>query len=157
MIARCVAEPDNDGCWLAGIRARDRDALEHIFRAYSGQIVRFLALVEPRQSPEPACLDVFEDLWRSAATNPPFGELADWLFCRAYRALRERPRSLDLRPPGQRISRSEALTFEQRVIVALIYGTRLSLDSISRITAMSATEVGTHLSEARERLRHELI
>jgi len=146
MIARCIVGPDNDSCWLAGIRARNRDALEHVFHAYSGQIAEFLWLVEPRQSPESACLDVFEDLWHSAATNPPHGALADWLFCRAYRVLQARTTSTE----------RGVLTFEQRVIVALVYGIRLRLDSISKITEMTATEVVRHLSEARDHLRHEL-
>jgi DNA-directed RNA polymerase specialized sigma24 family protein len=157
MIARRIVGPDNDSCWLAGIRARDREALEHVFRTYSGQIVHFLSLVEPRQSPESACLDIFEDLWHSAATNPPHVALADWLFCRAFRALRERASSAERRAYGQRISLAEALTFEQRVIVALVYGIRLPLDSISKITAMTATEVSGHLSEVREFLRDELV
>jgi hypothetical protein len=152
-----VAGPDNDSGWLAGIRAGNRDALEHVFRTYSGQIVHFLLLVEPRQSPEAACLDVFEDLWHSAATNPPRGALADWLFSRAYRAMRERALTTERRSFAQRIVPVEALTFEQRVIVALVYGIRLPLESISKITAMTATEVSVHLSEARERLRHELV
>jgi DNA-directed RNA polymerase specialized sigma24 family protein len=156
MIARCEVGADNDDCWLAGIQARNRDALEQVFRTYSGQVVRFLSLVEPRQSPEAACLDVFEDLWHGAATIPPHGALADWLFCRAYRALRDRASPAERRSSGQRIALVEALTFEQRVIVALVYGVRLPLDSISKITAMTATEVTWHLSEARERLRHVL-
>jgi DNA-directed RNA polymerase specialized sigma24 family protein len=43
------------------------------------------------------------------------------------------------------------------VIVALVYGIRLPLESISKITAMTATEVSVHLSEAREHLRHQLV
>jgi DNA-directed RNA polymerase specialized sigma24 family protein len=151
-----VDGPDNDSGWLAGIRAGNRDALEHVFRTYSGQVVHFLALVEPGQSPEAACLDVFEDLWHSAAEDPPRGALADWLFCRAYRAMRERASPPEQRSFVQRIALVEALTFEQRVIVALVYGIRLPLDSISKITAMTATEVSVHLSEARDRLRHQL-
>ena len=154
MISVCVVGPDNDSCWLVGIRARNRDALEHVFCTYSGQIARFLSLVEPRRSPEEACLDVFEDLWHSAAANPPRGALADWLFRRAYRALRERASSIEQRSSG---ALAERLTFEQRVVVALVYGVRLPLDSISKITAMTAAEVTGHLSDARERLRRELV
>jgi len=145
MIARCVAGTDNDSCWIAGIQERDRDALEHVFRTYSGQVVHFLSLVEPSQSPEAACLDVFEDLWHSAGANPPDGVLADWLYCRAYRIMRQRASSAE----------RGILTFEQRVIVALVYCIQLPLDSISKITSMTATEVTRHLSEARKRLRHE--
>jgi len=157
MRAQCVAGPDNDSGWLAGIRAGSRDALEQVFRTYSGQIVQFLSLVEPRESPEATCLDVFEDLWRSAPTIPPRGVLADWLFCRAYRAMRERASPTERRSFVKRIAVFEALTFEQRVIVALVYGIRLPLGSISNITAMTATEVSVHLSEARDRLRHQLV
>jgi DNA-directed RNA polymerase specialized sigma24 family protein len=154
MIERCVAEIDDDSCWLAGIQVRNRDSLERVFRTYSGQIAHFLSLVEPRQSPDAACLDVFEDLWHSAATNPPQGALADWLFSRAFRAMRDRASRAERRSPVPGMAPLEALTFEQRVIVALVYGVRLPLDSISKITAMPATEVTRHLSEARDRLRH---
>jgi hypothetical protein len=131
-----------DSFWLAGLRARNRDALEHIFHAYSGQIFHFLSLVEPRRSPEEACLDVFEELWHSAATNPPPGALADWLLCRAYRIVRERAAAAE----------RETLIFERQVVVALVYGIRLPLDSISKITAMTSAEVAAHLREARGRL-----
>jgi len=132
-----------DSFWLAGLQARDRDALEQVFHAYSGQVCHFLSLLEPRQSPEEACLDVFEDLWHSAATNPPRGALADWLLCRAYRLVLKRASATE----------RETLTFEQQVVVALVYGIRLPLDSISKITAMTAAEVAAHLSEARQQLR----
>ena len=157
MKARCVVGPENDSGWLAGIRAGNRDALEEGFCTYSGQIVHFLSLVEPSQSPEATCLDVFEDLWRSAPTIPPRDVLADWLFCRAYRAMRKRASPTERRSFVQRIALVGTLTFEQRVIVALVYGIRLPLESILRITAMTATEVSVHLSEARERVRHQLV
>ena len=157
MKARCVVGPENDSGWLAGIRAGNRDALEEVFCTYSGQIVHFLSLVEPSQSPEATCLDVFEDLWRSAPTIPPRGVLADWLFCRAYRVMRERASPTERRSFVQRIALMGTLTFEQRVIVALVYGIRLPLESILKITAMTATEVSVHLSEARERVRHQLV
>jgi hypothetical protein len=131
-----------DSLWLAGLRARDRDALEHIFYAYSGQVFHFLSLVEPRRSPEEACLDIFEELWHSAATDTPPGTLADWLLCRAYRIVRERASAAE----------RETLTFERQVVVALVYGIRLPLDSILKITAMTAAQVAAHLREARQRL-----
>ena len=132
-----------DSFWLAGLQARDRDALEQVFYAYSGQVSHFLSLVEPRQSPEEACLDVFEELWHSAAMNPPRGALAEWLLCRAYRIVRKRAAATD----------RDRLTFEQQAVAALVYGIRLSLDSISKITAMNAAEVAAHLREARQQLR----
>ena len=131
-----------DSFWVAGLQARDRDVLEQVFYAYSERVFRFLSLVEPRRSPEEVCLDVFEELWHSAATNPPCGALADWLLCRAYTLVRKRG------PATER----ETLAFEHQVVVALVYGIRLPLDSISKITAMTAAEVAAHLHEARQLL-----
>jgi DNA-directed RNA polymerase specialized sigma24 family protein len=71
--------------------------------------------------------------------------------------MRERASPTERRSFVQRIALVQTLTFEQRVIVALVYGIRLPLESISTITAMTATEVSVHLSEARERLRHPLV
>jgi DNA-directed RNA polymerase specialized sigma24 family protein len=61
------------------------------------------------------------------------------------------------RPSAPGIVLVEALTFEQRVIVALVYGIRLPMESISKITAMTPTEVSVQLSEARERLRPRIV
>jgi hypothetical protein len=157
MRAQCLPGPNNDSGWLAGIRARNRDALEDVFRTYSGQIVHFLSLVEPCRCPDAACLDVFEELWHSAVANPPHGALAEWLFCRAYGVLRERASPTEEHRFAQGFALVEALTFEQRVIVALVYGIRLPMESISKITAMTTTEVSVQLTEARERLRHRIV
>ena len=162
--------------WRAGIQARNPDAFEQIYREYSGRVMNFLSLVEPRRSPLEACLDVFEELWHSAAAGTLPGPLSEWIFHLAYRILLERARSAEglssERPPtvdstcpagatpNPRVDARSAvggLCWEQRVIVALVYGARLSLDSISRITAVTDKEITGHLSEARDRLRHELL
>lgn len=160
MRAQCVAGPDKDSGWLCGIQARDRDALEQVYRNYSGRILHFLSLVAPGQSAEEACLDVFEELWRSAAESPPRYALSDWLFCLAYRVLRKRASAAERCSSGQllavyRIKAMEALTLEQRVVVGLVYGMGLPRESISRITGMSGLQITVHLSEAREHLRRE--
>jgi RNA polymerase sigma factor (sigma-70 family) len=176
MKARGAVRPDNDSGWLRGIQVRDRDALEKVYRNYSGQIFHFLSVVAPGESAEEACLEVFAQLWHGAAENPPGDALADWLFCLAYRVLRKR-RSADERcSSGQpliacRVSTSEsgqtprvqlrnamqALALEQRVILGLVYGMDMSRERISRITGMSVEQVTAHLSEARERLRREAV
>jgi hypothetical protein len=158
-----VVGSDAERCWLAGIQARDREALEQIYCTYSGPVMHFLALVEPGRPPLETCLDVFEELWHSAAAaDPGPGELADSIFALAYRVLLERapsscPANSRLKPGCDVWSVVGALTWEQRVIVALVYGLHLPADRISKITAMTDDEIAAHLNEARNCLRHELL
>jgi DNA-directed RNA polymerase specialized sigma24 family protein len=172
---RSAAGPGADERWRAGLRARNRDALEQVYCEYSGQVMHFLSLVEPGRSPLDACLDVFEKLWHSAAGDALPGALSDRIFRLAYLVLRQHAESAESlssgsatvdstcpagAAPSPRLdvgSAVERLGLEQRVIVALIYGSRLSLGSVSRITAMTDQEITGHLHEARARLRHELL
>jgi DNA-directed RNA polymerase specialized sigma24 family protein len=174
MKARGAARPDNDSGWLCGIQVRDRDALEKVYRNYSGRIFHFLSIVAPGQAAEEACLDVFAELWHGAAESPPGYALADWLFCLAYRVLRKRasvaegcscgqplincrvsPSDSGQTPRVQLRNAMQALALDQRVVVGLVYGMDMSRERISRITGMSVEQITAHLSEARERLRHE--
>jgi DNA-directed RNA polymerase specialized sigma24 family protein len=173
---RSTAGPDADERWRAGLLARDRDALEQVYCEYSGQVMHFLSLVEPGRLPLQACLDVFEKLWHSAAGDGLPGALSDWIFRLAYLVLLEHAQSAESlssarsatvdstcaagAAPSPRLdvgSTVEKLDLEQRVIIALIYGSRLSLGSVSRITAMTDKEITGHLHEASARLRQELL
>ncbi len=162
---RSVASPDSGAGWLAGIQARNQDALEKIYRRYNGEVIRFLSLVDPDQSPAEACLEVFERLWHGAAAAPPNDTLVDCIFHLAYQVVLERARSADPTGRAEPIpsprfdvrSLVEGLNREQRVIVALVYAIGLPLDSISRITTMTDKEIVGHLGKARDRLRPELM
>jgi DNA-directed RNA polymerase specialized sigma24 family protein len=163
---RSAAGPGADERWRAGLRARNRDALEQVYCEYSGQVMHFLSLVEPGRSPLEACLDVFEKLWHGAAGGALPGALSDWIFRLAYLVLLEHAQSAERLSSGRSAAPSlrldvggavERLGLEQRVIVALIYGSRLSLGSVSRITAMTDKEITGHLHEASARLRQELL
>lgn len=148
-----------DAGWLAGIRARNRDSLEHLYRKYSPQVIQFLSLVEPDRAPSEACLDVFEEVWYRAVGSPPHGSAADWILSLAYGVLLERSRSPDTLPsPGPTLRGDprrmiRALSWEQRVVVALVYGSGASLESISQVTGMTREEITGCLSQARARLR----
>jgi len=40
-----------DAGWVAGIRARNPDALKHLYHRYRAPVIRFLSLVEPDRAP----------------------------------------------------------------------------------------------------------
>jgi DNA-directed RNA polymerase specialized sigma24 family protein len=162
---RSVAEADAEACWMAGIQAGNREALEQIYCRYSGQVVQFLSLVEPGLSPEEACLDIFEELWHGAAAGLLRGALVDCIFRLAYRVLLQRALATERlacaadtapNPNFDVLSAIGALSWEQRVVVALVYGIGLPQDSISNITAMTDREITGHFSEARDRLRMQM-
>jgi DNA-directed RNA polymerase specialized sigma24 family protein len=149
-----------DLCWLAGIRARDPDALERLYNRYRAPVMHFLSLVEPDRASAEACLDVFEEVWHGAVANPPDGAIAEWILRLAYRVLQRRAETSstaqDLPPPqGAPRRMLSALSLEQRVVVALVYANKLSIDSIETVTGMTHDEITGHLSRACDFLRRQ--
>jgi len=157
-LAHGVSAPE--AYWLAGIRARNPDALKHLYHRYRAPVLRFLSLVEPERAPAEACLDVFEEVWHRAATSPPDSTVAEWVLGIAYGVLLRHAKF----PGGALASAQEelssgprrilcALSWEQRVVVALVYASELSIDSIEVVTGMTHEEITGHLSKACALLR----
>lgn len=145
-----------DTCWLAGVRARDPNALKHLYHRYRAPVIRFLSLVEPDRSPEDACLDVFEEVWYGAVVSTPDGPVAEWVLGVAYRVLLRRAQAQE--PPALQAGPRHivsGLSLEQRIVVALVYASELSIDSIEAVTGMTHAEIAGHLGKACDVLRRQ--
>lgn len=142
-----------DECWLVGVRARDRAVLEQLYQQYRAPVLHFLSLVEPGQSAAEACLDVFEEAWYGAVANPPQGTVGEWILSLAYCVLAKRAHSAQAMVPDSPGCILAALSWEERVVVALVYGCGLSLQSITKVTGMTPEEIMGHLGKACGHLR----
>lgn len=142
-----------DPCWVAGIRAQDRAVLEQLYQQYSAPVMHFLSLVEPGPSAAEACLDVFEEVWYGAVASPPRGTVGEWILGLAYGVLVKRARLA--RPTVADIL--AGLCWEERVVVALVYGSGLSLASVTKVTGMTEEEITGHLGRGCDRLRGQTV
>lgn len=160
---------------VAGLRARDVDALDQLLRTHGAEIqaVAFLILRNEHDAEE-VLADTLVTAWRKAGAIREPGALRAWLLTTATRlALRRRrgfrpsvvsleaATGLPSRPasPVDRVALGEAINSlppRMRAVLALHDIADLSLSDVAAAVGRSENTVKTQLREARARLRESL-
>jgi DNA-directed RNA polymerase specialized sigma24 family protein len=152
----------------------DSEVLENLWRDCYPQLTHFLSLVIPDEPIDEICIDVFAMAWGRAARSPRSHPTLTGIFRIAFHeaTLRNLARQTadsladgGARLPANLTCNSSAaspygtrralgtLSWEARVVAALVYGMGFSRETIRQITSMTNQEVGEHLSTALCRLR----
>jgi RNA polymerase sigma-70 factor (ECF subfamily) len=180
-LARCTAASDaaDERSLLAGIAARDREALRKLYHAYHRRLARFLGRVT--RSPE-LVEEIINDtmlvVWRQAAALRGDSQLSTWILGIAYRRAlkalrREAPHSLSVEPdasgeqsaaPADEMLRAAELddwlaaalaelSPEHRLTIELAYFVGLSCEELAAVMECPVGTVKTRMFHARHRLR----
>ena len=163
---------------FAGVRARQRDAFEALYRLYHPRLARFLLnLLHRPQMVEEVLNDTLFVVWERSDTFRGASKLSTWIFAIAYRkamkALRRldepvEDRDADMRPsegdapdaPFGRHRTQEALqtalaklSADHRTVVDLTYFHEMGYREIATIMDCPVDTVKTRMFHARRHLR----
>lgn len=162
---------------LQAIAGGDRRALETLYRAYRGRVLRFLRRMNPREHlGDEVVNEVFWVVWNKAGEFQGQSRVSTWIIGIAYRCMLKA-----LRAPGggsaelsmeladahegpdsvherqQWLARGLAtLPPDQRTTLQLAYCFGHSMEEIAEITGCPVGTVKARLFHARVRLRHVL-
>ena len=169
------AEQATDSELLTRIAGRDRDAFEVLYRRYIRSIFGLaLQRLRDRERAEDAVQEMFDAVWRSAASyRPERGPAAPWLYAIARNAIVDRVRSRDdvpMEPPdvmsdeagpadraessyvSWRVHRAlEGLPDREREVLELAYWSGLSQ---SEVASFLDIPLGTVKTRTRSALAH---
>jgi len=157
-------------CGFTAIRAGDRRVFEQFCRESYPHLAHFLSLVIPDEPIEEVCIDVYTKAWRSVAQSPRNYATLTLIISIGYREASSRILARQAgwpvmaRSHRNRTGKSEStcqydrsglaeLGWKARVVAALVYGMRFSMETVCQITAMTDQEIDGHLSAALRRFR----
>ncbi len=157
---------NKDRCPLVTLWAGDRQTFEQLCRECYPHLARFLSLVFPDEPIDDMCINVFAEAWRRAARFPRNYAALTWIIGVGYdeATLRFRRRQAES-PVPEVVFRSNrnamdnststgacdprcvlsGLEWEARVVTALVYGMRFSMEATCQVTAMTDREIHEHL------------
>jgi RNA polymerase sigma factor (sigma-70 family) len=172
---------ENDDRLIAGIRARDIDAFEELYRGYHTRLTRFLLkLIHRPTMVEEVLNDTLMVVWDRADSFNGTSRLSTWIFAIAYRkamkALRghrepmedtraEERASLDATPEEELgFDRRRALLMqamaelspEHRAVVDFTYFQEMGYREIASIMGCPVDTVKTRMFHARRHLKRRL-
>jgi RNA polymerase sigma factor (sigma-70 family) len=163
---------------FAGVRARERDAFEALYRLYHPRLARFLLnLLRRPQMVEEVLNDTLFVVWERSDTFRGASKLSTWIFAIAYRKAMKALRRLDepvedrdaeMRPsegdapdaPFKRHRTQDALmaalaklSADHRTVVDLTYFHEMGYREIAAIMDCPVDTVKTRMFHARRHLR----
>jgi RNA polymerase sigma factor (sigma-70 family) len=164
---------------IAGVRAGDLKAFEHLYRRYQPRLARFVGnLMRSSPAVEEVVNDTLMVVWDRPDSFSGASKFSTWLFAIAYRkALRERHRrplpvldpgdAVDADPPPDDalarervravlIAAMQELSVEHRAVVDLTYFHESGYREIAEIMDCPVDTVKTRMFHARRHLRRKL-
>jgi len=163
---------------FAGVRARELDAFEALYRLYHPRLARFLLnLLHRPQMVEEVLNDTLFVVWERSDTFRGASKLSTWIFAIAYRkamkALRRLDEPVEDRDADMRLSESDApdvpfgrhraqeallvalakLSPDHRTVVDLTYFHEMGYREIAAIMDCPVDTVKTRMFHARRHLR----
>jgi RNA polymerase sigma-70 factor, ECF subfamily len=175
--------PDSDAVLAAGMVRHDPDALEELYRLYAPRLLVFLInRLGDRSLAEETLQEVMLSAWKGAPRFRGECRLYTWLLAIArnhasnvyHRQLKLHQGHLSLEAdefplpaqdaaPDDQLSAHaelqvalEALSYEQRETLELVFYHGLSLEETARVLGVAHGTVKSRLHRARQRLRHLL-
>ena len=166
---------------IAGVRARDMEAFEELYRRYHPRLSRFLTnLIQRQHLVEEALNDTMMVVWNRLDSFAGASKLSTWIFAIAYRTAMKAARRQDVPvespaedrresdgpAPDEGIGRAQvqrelaramgALSADHRSVVDLTYFHDMGYREIAEIMDCPVDTVKTRMFHARRHLKRQL-